>query len=147
MAAALGIQRANFVALLDGLERRGLARRGPTPNDRRCHALHLTAEGERMLTLASARVVAIEARLDEKLGPGGARAAARHAVAAGPRMAVRLSAFKGAHPAYLSLDLSPHISPISAHEGGLGKARAGKPIVTLIHAPLARAYAGGLLSP
>ena len=71
VAVALGIQRANFVALLDGLERRGLARRAPAPNDRRCHALHLTAEGERVLALASARVAAIEARLKEKLGPGG----------------------------------------------------------------------------
>ena len=31
VAAALGIQRANFVALFDGLERRGLARRSPIP--------------------------------------------------------------------------------------------------------------------
>jgi DNA-binding MarR family transcriptional regulator len=70
VAATLGIQRANFVALLDRLERRGLARRTPALNDRRCHALHLTAEGERVLALASARVAAIEARLDERLGPG-----------------------------------------------------------------------------
>src|SRR5882762_5897926 len=42
VAAALGIQRANFVALFDGLERRGLARRSPTPNDRRSYALYLT---------------------------------------------------------------------------------------------------------
>jgi DNA-binding MarR family transcriptional regulator len=71
VAAALGIQRANFVALLDSLERRGLARRSPSPSDRRCHALYLTAEGERMLAVASARVAAIEAHLDAKLGPGG----------------------------------------------------------------------------
>jgi DNA-binding MarR family transcriptional regulator len=71
VAAALGIQRANFVALLDRLEKRGLARRAPAPNDRRCHALHLTAEGERVLARAGARVAAIEARLDAKLGPGG----------------------------------------------------------------------------
>jgi DNA-binding MarR family transcriptional regulator len=71
VAAALGIQRANFVALFDRLERRGLARRAPAPNDRRCHALHLTAEGERVLALARARVAAMEARLEEKLGPGG----------------------------------------------------------------------------
>jgi DNA-binding MarR family transcriptional regulator len=71
VAAALGIQRANFVALLDRLEKRGLARRASAPNDRRCHALHLTAEGERVLARASARVAAIETRLDAKLGPGG----------------------------------------------------------------------------
>ncbi|MFZ1104521.1 MAG: MarR family transcriptional regulator [Hyphomicrobiaceae bacterium] len=71
VAAVLGIQRANFVALLDRLEKRGLARRAPAPNDRRGHALHLTAEGERVLARAGARVAAIEARLDAKLGPGG----------------------------------------------------------------------------
>jgi DNA-binding MarR family transcriptional regulator len=70
VAAALGIQRANFVALLDGLERRDLARRAPAPNDRRCYALYLTAEGERVLALASTRVAAVEARLEAKLGPG-----------------------------------------------------------------------------
>jgi DNA-binding MarR family transcriptional regulator len=71
VAAALGIQRANFVTLLDELERRGLARRDPAPNDRRRHALHLTAEGERLLTRASRIEAGIEARLDAKLGPGG----------------------------------------------------------------------------
>ena len=71
VAAALGIQRANFVALIDGLERRRLARRTPDPNDRRCHALHLTTEGEHVLAQAHARVTAVEARLDAKLGAGG----------------------------------------------------------------------------
>jgi DNA-binding MarR family transcriptional regulator len=42
VAAALGIQRANFVALCDGLEQRGLAHRCPTPKDRRSYALYLT---------------------------------------------------------------------------------------------------------
>ena len=48
-----------------------LARRVPDPNDRRCHALHLTAEGERVLAEASVRVATVEARLDAKLGPEG----------------------------------------------------------------------------
>jgi DNA-binding MarR family transcriptional regulator len=71
VAAALGIQRANFVALIDSLEERGLARRAPDPSDRRRHALHLTAEGERVLAQATARVAAVEARLAAKLGPHG----------------------------------------------------------------------------
>ena len=49
VAAALGIQRANFVALIDGLENRGLARRAPSPNDRRSHALLLTPSGAKFL--------------------------------------------------------------------------------------------------
>jgi DNA-binding MarR family transcriptional regulator len=71
VAAALGIQRANFVTLFDGLEQRGLARRSPTPHDRRSYALHLTVDGERLLKRASTLVVDIEARLDARLGPGG----------------------------------------------------------------------------
>jgi len=71
VAAALGIQRANFVVLLDGLERRGLARRSAAPNDRRSYALYLTEEGERVLARAGALEAAHEARLDAKLGPGG----------------------------------------------------------------------------
>jgi DNA-binding MarR family transcriptional regulator len=42
---ALGIQRTNFVPLLDGLERRGLAERRPVPGDRRAAALFLTRSG------------------------------------------------------------------------------------------------------
>jgi DNA-binding MarR family transcriptional regulator len=71
VARALGIQRANFVTLLDSLERRGLARRSPIANDRRSHALHLTDEGGRLLRRAGAVVGGIEARLEAKLGPGG----------------------------------------------------------------------------
>jgi DNA-binding MarR family transcriptional regulator len=71
VAAALGIQRANFVVLFDGLERRGLARRSAAPNDRRSYALYLTEEGERVLARANALEAAHEVRLDAKLGPGG----------------------------------------------------------------------------
>jgi len=71
VAAALGIQRANFVVLFDGLERRGLARRAAAPNDRRSYALYLTEEGEKVLARANALQAAHEARLDAKLGPGG----------------------------------------------------------------------------
>ena len=49
IAEALGIKRANFVALMDGLEARGLADRRKGGADRRSHALHLTPEGERFV--------------------------------------------------------------------------------------------------
>jgi DNA-binding MarR family transcriptional regulator len=71
VAAALGIQRANFVVLFDGLERRGLARRLSTPNDRRSYALYLTEAGEKVLARANELESRHEARLDAKLGPGG----------------------------------------------------------------------------
>jgi DNA-binding MarR family transcriptional regulator len=71
VAAALGIQRANFVVLFDGLEQRGLARRSAAPNDRRSYALYLTEEGERALARAKELEAQLEARLDRRLGPGG----------------------------------------------------------------------------
>jgi DNA-binding MarR family transcriptional regulator len=71
VAAALGIQRANFVVLFDGLERRGLARRSPAPNDRRSYALYLTEAGAALLTRANRIEAEFEARLDAKLGAGG----------------------------------------------------------------------------
>jgi DNA-binding MarR family transcriptional regulator len=46
---ALGIRRANFVTLLDDLERRGLAERGPSANDQRANALHLTEKGKTLM--------------------------------------------------------------------------------------------------
>jgi DNA-binding MarR family transcriptional regulator len=42
---AIGIRRANFVTLLNGLVRRGLARRGPSEHDQRASALYLTNKG------------------------------------------------------------------------------------------------------
>lgn len=48
VSAALGIKRTNFVAVLDELERRGLARRKAVAADRRSRALFLTPEGERL---------------------------------------------------------------------------------------------------
>lgn len=71
VAAALGIQRANFVVLFDGLERRGLARRNSAPNDRRSYALYLTEAGEQVLARANELESQMEARIDAKLGPGG----------------------------------------------------------------------------
>ena len=72
VAAALGIQRANFVVLFDGLERRGLARRS-------CGAA-TTGAPTRSISPTPARKCwpapgswksRLEARLDAKLGPGG----------------------------------------------------------------------------
>src|SRR5690606_26741754 len=46
IASALGVKRANFVALVDGLQARGLLERVHVKTDRRANALHLTSEGE-----------------------------------------------------------------------------------------------------
>ena len=69
VAASLGIQRANFVALIERLEARGLVERRPI--DRRSYALHLTQPGEALLARARATQHELEARLERRLGPGG----------------------------------------------------------------------------
>ncbi len=70
IAATLGILRPNFVAMLDGLESRGLCARSRSTTDRRSHVLMLTDKGR--ATLARARKLIAtrhEARLNELLGP------------------------------------------------------------------------------
>ncbi len=58
IAGALGIQRPNFVAMMDELERRGLAERLRSDADRRSHALALTETGRALV--ARARIVQAE---------------------------------------------------------------------------------------
>jgi DNA-binding MarR family transcriptional regulator len=60
IAAALGIQRPNFVTLMDALERRGLAERQKSGSDRRANALALTSAGAALL----ARALEIHAELE-----------------------------------------------------------------------------------
>lgn len=69
---ALGIQRPNLVAMIDGLEKRGLLTRTVNPADRRSYALALTADGAALLDEADAAHRAHEARLAERMGEGGA---------------------------------------------------------------------------
>jgi DNA-binding MarR family transcriptional regulator len=66
IASALGIQRPNFVAMMDELERRGLAERLRTPVDRRSRALALTAAGAALVARAR-RVQAEQEREVERL--------------------------------------------------------------------------------
>jgi len=68
LAAALGIERARLVRLLDRLEKRGLTRRLASRTDRRSHALHLTGDGQRILKRARLLAAAHEIRLIERLG-------------------------------------------------------------------------------
>src|SRR3978361_696611 len=70
IANTLGIQRPNFVAMLDGLESRDLCARMRSVNDRRSHVLMLTDKGRAWLARAKKLVAAKhEARLDALLGP------------------------------------------------------------------------------
>jgi DNA-binding MarR family transcriptional regulator len=70
IAATLGIQRPNFVSMLDGLESRELCVRIRSTHDRRSHIVMLTDKGRAILARAK-RLVATkhEARLNAALGP------------------------------------------------------------------------------
>jgi DNA-binding MarR family transcriptional regulator len=68
VGAALGIKRANFVALCDELERRNLIVRRNIPNDRRSYALHLTPKGETLLKQLHEANAEHEARIAAALG-------------------------------------------------------------------------------
>ena len=71
VSAALGIQRTNFVTMVDDFERRGLAKRMPFGKDRRSHALQLTDQGRELLNRALKLQKDHETRLSRSLGPGG----------------------------------------------------------------------------
>jgi DNA-binding MarR family transcriptional regulator len=68
IAAALGIKRANFVALINGLAERGLVERRQPENDRRSHALFLTACGLDFATRMNGIQQEFEQQLVERLG-------------------------------------------------------------------------------
>ena len=70
IAAALGILRPNFVAMMDELERRGLAERTRSGVDRRSNALALTPAGRELLTRARGVQGEQEAAIEDILGRG-----------------------------------------------------------------------------
>jgi DNA-binding MarR family transcriptional regulator len=65
---ALGIQKANFVGLLDGLEKRGLAERRKEGTDRRSYALHLTPQGKTLVRKLKKEHQQYEDRIVKRLG-------------------------------------------------------------------------------
>lgn len=68
---ALGIKRANLVAVIDHLESLELVRRDPSATDRRSNRLQLTADGERALKKALDDQAKHEARITSLLGVSG----------------------------------------------------------------------------
>jgi len=70
VAHQLGTPPSRLVALIDGLEQRGLIERRRNPDDRRHHALYLTEEGDRfmgrMAQVGMAHEDAICAGLDDE---------------------------------------------------------------------------------
>ena len=68
VSAALGIKRANFVAMIDVLEKRKLVRRDPAPHDRRSYALNLTEKGANFLPELHALAERYEKTIVEAIG-------------------------------------------------------------------------------
>lgn len=68
LGEALSIKRANQVALIDELEQRGLVARRQRTDDRRSHALHLTAAGKKLTKKLLALHAEHEARIARQLG-------------------------------------------------------------------------------
>ncbi len=73
IAAALGIKRANLVALTEGLARRDLIERRRPAHDRRAHALHLTPAGADLAERIRVLQQRFEADLIERIGGREAR--------------------------------------------------------------------------
>ncbi|PHP67672.1 MarR family transcriptional regulator [Zhengella mangrovi] len=71
IAEALGVKPANLVALMDGLEKRGLAERRKTDTDRRSYSLYLTAKGEKFVLSMASVWRDHENRMIERLGGEG----------------------------------------------------------------------------
>lgn len=68
VAEALGIQRANFVAIVDGLEQKGMAERRKSDADRRVQSLYITAGGRSYLDEIQPIVREHEERVIARLG-------------------------------------------------------------------------------
>lgn len=68
IAAALGIKRANFVALINGLAERGLVERRQKENDKRSHALFLTDCGREFAARMNGIQRDFEQQLIDRLG-------------------------------------------------------------------------------
>lgn len=71
IADAIGIPKSRMVALVDDLEKRGLVER--RRSDRRTHALHVTAEGKRLLEKSRRAAIEHDSELSEPLTAGERR--------------------------------------------------------------------------
>ena len=67
IAERIGVPASRMTGLVDVLEQRGLLERRPNPDNRRAHALYLTAEGRELLGRAFAVAIEAEQRLTSEL--------------------------------------------------------------------------------
>lgn len=112
VADLTGVRRAVMVTVIDDLEGRGLVERHRHPRDRRANALHLTAEGRKVLRRAEAAADQLDTEILEALPlhEQGAFAAALQAIDDG------FGSRGGRHPDTALLpDRRPTGSPLEDH--------------------------------
>jgi DNA-binding MarR family transcriptional regulator len=96
LAPALDVRTSHLVAVIDGLEQRGLIERRANPNDRRAHALYLTPRGHTVL----GDVMRVSAEHEAELTAGLSavdRAALEELLS---RIAGRQGVAPGSHPGF-----------------------------------------------
>jgi DNA-binding MarR family transcriptional regulator len=96
IAEAIGAPPSRMVAIVDGLEQRGLVERRPHATDRRVHVLHLTAKGRKLL--ARGRKVAIEH--ERELTRGMSEAERKRLVALLQKIVAEQQIGHGIHPGF-----------------------------------------------
>jgi DNA-binding MarR family transcriptional regulator len=67
LARAIGIERSTMVAVIDGLERRALLERRPSPIDKRSYALVLSRRGQALIDRLRPLVLKHDRRIAERL--------------------------------------------------------------------------------
>jgi DNA-binding MarR family transcriptional regulator len=110
LAAQLGTPATRLVALVDGLERRGVLERRRNPDDRRLYAVHLTPAGEDLLADLGRLAGEHEADLLAPLAPDERRTLADLL----GRVAAAEGLTPGVHPGYRDLptdDRGPQGAP------------------------------------
>jgi DNA-binding MarR family transcriptional regulator len=99
IAAQLGTQPTRLVALVDGLEKRGLIERHRNPEDRRLYALELTEDGRALMSRIALASMAHERALTAALTED--ERATLHALLT--KIADEQGLTPGVHPGYLRL--------------------------------------------
>lgn len=99
LARLLGTPPSRLVALVDGLDERGLVERRRNPDDRRLHALHLTEAGSALL----ARIAEVARAHDDAICDGLAVAERANLRALLARLADAHGLTPGVHPGYRRL--------------------------------------------
>lgn len=94
LGEALQIPPSRMVALVDGLEERGLLRRRPNPNDRRVRTLHLTRDGRRLL----GKIMEISLEHEQQLCTGLQPAEREQLITLLSRLASEQGLSPGVHP-------------------------------------------------